>query len=284
MNMPPRIAPPPRRVPVSLQIATIFGGPAQIGWIIFALGMTFFLVFAGQADLSFVTMRGALAETDGRVTDVRSTGASENRQAVMANHYEYSVAGARWTGVSYTTGYAARTGEEVTVEYKPERPSRSRIAGMRTGVFGPGAFISGIFPLIGLIVTIVSMRRGFRRTRMLAEGVLANGKLIDKKPTNMRVNKQRVYALTFEFTARDGRRCETTVRTHQTRRLEDEHVEPLLYDPEHPSRAYVLDEVAARPMFDATGDLEPRPIAAVVYLILPAAVAAALWYFTVRPS
>lgn len=269
MNMPMQFAPPPRRVPISLELANIFNGMSQFGWFFFGFGMIFFWVFVGHADFSAITFRGDIAQTSGKVVRVEETGASENETSVMANHYEYSVAGQRLRGTSYTTGSAVAEGEEVTVEFTEGNPLRSRIAGMRRAQFGPWISFVAIFPLIGFLILYYAMKNGLRRTALLRRGILTTGKLIDKEPTNVTVNDRRVYELTFEFTARDGRRCEAKARTSDPSRLEDENAEPLLYDPEDPSRAYLLDEIPGRPEVDGTGELLGRPIQAVFMLILP---------------
>jgi hypothetical protein len=269
MNMPMQFAPPPRRVPISLELASIFNGISQFGWLFFGFGMIFFWVFVGHADFSVVTFRGDIAQTTGKVVRVEETGASENETAVMANHYEYSVAGQRLSGTSYTTGADVSPGQEVTVEFAQGNPLRSRIAGMRRAQFGPWISFVGIFPLVGLLILYFAMKSGFRRAQLLRRGVLTTGKLIDKEPTNVTVNDRRVYELTFEFTARDGRRCEAKARTSDPSRLEDEHAEPLLYDPEETSRAYLLDEVPGRPEIDGTGELVGHPMRAVLLMIVP---------------
>lgn len=284
-TQPTHFTQPPRRVPLSLTAVNVFGGFSQIGWFVFGFGMIFFWAFVGHADLSFITFRGAVEQTTGKVTSVEATGASENESTVIANHYEYSVAGKRLTGTSYTTGSPATAGEEVTVEYKPGSPERSRIAGMRRGQFGPFVFFVTIFPLIGFVIVYFCTKGGFRRARLLGNGVFTTGKLIDKEPTNMTVNDRRVYELTFEFTARDGRRCEAKARTSDPTRLEDESDEPLLYDPDNPSEAYLLDEAPGRPEINGVGELVGRPMAAMASLILPAIVIgahAAYFYFKLR--
>ena len=144
--MPTHFAAAPRHVPLSLAVLNVFNGFSQIGWFVFGFGMIFFWAFAGNADFSFITFRGNVAEVAGKVTSVESTGASENDTSIMANHYEYSVAGQRFTGTSYTKGGAASAGEEVKVQYSPGNPARSRIAGMRTGQFGPFVLFVTIFP------------------------------------------------------------------------------------------------------------------------------------------
>jgi len=267
-----RLAAPPRRVPLSLQVTNYFNGLAQVGWFVFGFGMIFFWVFSANSDLSFLTFRGPHQVAQGKVLDVEGTSASENDQPVSANHYEYSVAGRSFRGTSYSTGDSAAAGATVPVEYDASRPERSRIAGMRRAMFGPGAALANLFPLIGLILLIPATRIGIRRNRLLREGVLANGELVNKAPTNMKVNNRPVYELTFAFTARDGRRCEAKARTSITERLEDEEQEPLLYDPNDPSFAYVLDEAPARPQFDMNGELRGRGLAALGWLIVPALV------------
>ena len=272
---------PPRHVPLSLSVLNVFNGIAQIGWFVFGFGMIFFWAFAGNADYSFITFRGDVAEAVGKVTGVEETGASENDTAIVANHYEYSVAGQRFTGTSYTLGGAASAGEEVKVQYKPDNPAKSRVAGMRTGQFGPFVLFVTIFPFIGFVILYFATKSGFKRSRLLRTGVFTTGTLVDKEPTNMTVNQRRVYELTFEFTSRDGRKCEAKARTTDTARLEDEHAEPLLYDPEDPSRAYVLDEAPSRPEINGVGEFMGRPMAAALSLILPAIVigAHALYFY-----
>jgi Protein of unknown function (DUF3592) len=270
-SMPTQFTPPPRRVPVSLALLNVFGLFSQVGWFVFGFGMLFFWIFVGNSDFSYITLRNP-ERTTGKVTRVEATGASENEVTVIANHYEYSVAGRRLTGTSYTTGNGASEGEEVTVEYKPADPAKSRIAGMRTGQFGKGVLFVVIFPLVGFLILYFSSRGGLKRARLLKTGLFTTGKLIDKEPTNMTVNKQRVYELTFEFTARDGRRCEAKARTHMPERLQDEHEEPLLYDPENPSEAFLLDELPSRPEINGVGELVGRPVAGALALLLPALV------------
>jgi hypothetical protein len=207
------------------------------------------------------------------VTRVEATGASENEEPVQASHYEYSVAGSTFTGTSYATGWAPESGAAVTVEYDESDPARSRIEGMRRAMFGVWAApVSAIFPLIGLVILIFATRTGMRRNRLLRQGLLTEGVLKKKEATSMTVNRRRVFKLTFEFTDRLGQRHELITRTSDPGRLQDEASEPLLYDPDHPKRAYLLDEAPARPQFEMNGELVGRTSMAVASLIIPAAV------------
>ena len=266
------IGSPPRRVPLSLQVVNFFNAFSQVGWLLFGFGMIFFWFFTLNADFSFVTFRGPHETVDGRVIRVENTNASENDVNVQANHYEYSVAGNYLTGTSYSTGSSVAAGETVTIEYDEDDPSRSRIEGMRRAIFGPAVAFVNIFPFIGLVLLIPATITGMKRNRLLREGLVANGKLISKHPTNMTVNRQPVMELRFEFTARDGRRYEAKARTTDTDRLEDEATEPLLYDPADPTRAYLMDDAPARPEIEPNGDLRGNAAAAIRKLIVPAIV------------
>ena len=265
-----RLAPPPRRVGLSLRILNNIGHPGL--WAIFGFTSIFFWAFAMNADLSFITFRGPFRLVAARVVAVEDTGAKESKTPVMATRYEYSVAGRPFQGVSYSLRDGGVVGQNVVVQYLESDPAASRIEGMRRRPFGPAAVIITLFPAIAGVFLYFSIRNGRRRRHLLEHGVVAMAKLIDKRATNVRVNRQTVWELTFEFNSRDGRRHETKARTHETLRLEDERLEPLLYDPADPSVAYMLDELPSRPKIDLVGELEGRPAAAALALILPAIV------------
>lgn len=267
-----QFTPPPRHVPLSLRIVNFFNAVAQIGWFVFGFGMIFFWAFGGNADLSFLTFRGPHERTTGKLMSVENTGASENERPVEALHYEFSVNGERVLGTSYTTERNMAEGDTVPIEYSADDPSRSRIAGTRRGQFSPAVLLVSIFPLIGAGILIPTTLMGAKRNRLLREGLFTTGVLKSKEPTNMTVNKRRVYELRFDFTARNGQRYEARARSTDTARLEDETQEPLLYDPNDPTRAYVLDEAPARPQLEMNGELKGKPIAAILSLIIPALV------------
>jgi hypothetical protein len=269
-----RFTAPPRRVPLSLRVVNFFNGWAQAGWGIFGFGMIFFWIFGTSADLSFLTFRNPTGRTTGHVTRVEDTNASENKQHIRIAHYQYSAAGDWLAGKSYTTGGTPSVNDEVTVEYDEDNPRRSRIEGMRRAMFGPWVLLVSIFPAIGLAFLIPATLSGRKRNHLLQNGILTTGQAIDRRPTNVRINNQPLWEVVFEFHDRNGQRRECCARAVDTTRLEDESSEALLYDPEDPSKACVIDEAPARPSFDPNGDLEGRPAAAALKLILPGLVIA----------
>ena len=271
-----RFASPPRAVPFSLSLLTSLNGAVQVGFAVLGFSSIFFWVFAANADFSSLTFKAAHGRVTGTVTRVVDTSASQNRSRIHANHYEYSVAGKSFEGVSYSSGGdSVQQGDRVLVEYFENDPQTSRIAGQRRKMFSGGAAFVVIFPLIGLGFIWGGVRWGNRRARLLRDGVFTTGVLKSKRPTNTRVNNRTVYVLEFEFTARDGRRCTAKARTSMTERLTDEREEPLLYNPEKPEDAVMLDEASSRPRFDETGALVARPVAALFAMVVPALVIAA---------
>jgi len=264
---------PPRSVPMGVRLSALVGGAmTQFGWAFFGFGLIFFWVFFPAIELvSLVEFRGERETAPGTVVECEETNCKENETRVYAIHYAFTASdGVERRGVSYTTGTPVAAGETVTVEYPKGRPSASRIQGFRRSMFSVWASFVAIFPLVGLAFILVGLRRGIKANRLLAHGKLGHGTLKDKQPTNVTVNNQRVWKLVFEFRADDGRTYETTVKTHETRLLEDDAEERLLYDPWDPNYVMMLDNLPGSPAIDEAGHLQSAsPLRSLAVLILP---------------
>lgn len=266
-----RLAPAPRPVPLSLRLSNIFNAGAQLGFFLLLFSTPFFWMFAGNADLSFVTFRGATATAIATVTHVDDTAASESRQRIYANHYSFFADGKPFEGVSYSSGNSLAPLSKATVEYLDSNPQRSRLEGMRRGMFPPAVLFVLIFPFIGLVIVYFSLKAGMKSNRLFAYGVPAYGRLKDKRPTNTRINNRPVWELVFDYRARDGQTYEASTRTSMIERLTDDREEPMLYDPDAPSQAVFLDEMGRTPLLDETGALRGKG-GAIFALILPSLV------------
>lgn len=269
-----QLAMPPRSVPLAVQIQAVFGGfSSQFGWLFFGFGMIFVWIFGLTTVINSIPFwLGSVETASGVVSAVESTGSSENEQPVLANQYVFRVERLEqeYRGESYTTGSQYSVGDEVTIEYAPDNPDISRIAGTRAGHFSPWALcIVGLFPLVGLIFITVSLVQGFRGIRLLKNGKIAEGRLIDKSPTNTRINNQTVYKLTFEFTADDGLPYRASANSHQPANLQDEALEQLVYDPYNPNKAVLVDNLPGSPDIDETGSIySPYAEARVILLLI----------------
>ena len=263
-----RLAPAPRSVPMSLRLSNIFNAGAQLGFFVLLFSTPFFWMFAGNADLSFVTFRGSTATAIATVTHVDDTAASESHQRIYANHYSFFADGRPFEGVSYSTGNSLAPLSKATVEYLDSNPGRSRLEGMRRGMFSPVVLFVLIFPLIGLAIVYFSLKYGMKSNRLFTYGIPAYGKLRDKRPTNTRVNNRPVWELVFDYRAQNGQTYEASTRTSMIERLTDDREEPLLYDPDAPSEAVFLDEMGSTPRLDDSGALRGSG-GAIFALILP---------------
>jgi len=269
---------PPRPVPWPIRAQAMFGGVfSQFGWLWLGFTMIFLWLFGSLTSLNgLFFLVSDVGTTQGVVSTIGDTSASENDTPVYANHYAFRVERLEqdFHGISYTTGQRFSEGERVTIEYVSSNPNISRIEGTRSGTFSPWVLcLVGLFPLVGIIFVTVSMWSGFKANRLLTHGRVALGTLIDKQPTSTRINNQTVYKLTFEFTADNGQRYEAVARSHQPFVLEDEPQEQLLYDPQNPRKAVLLDNLPGEPDIDEWGNIQVANIGrSLRSLILPVTV------------
>lgn len=280
------LAPPPRDVPISVRASLLLGGPlAFIGWIFFGFGMIFVLAFGLPENVIAMFWAMQPQETvSGTATDSRSTGASENRRTVYENRFSFTAADGRiYHGRSYATGTQVSAGDPVTIEYPATRPSQAKIQGMRRAMFGPGILLVTIFPGIGLIFVLFGIVRGSRACYLLANGRLAMGTKKSKERTNTKINGRYVYRLAFDFTGDDGQMYQASANTTDPAVLEDEAQEALVYDPQRPTRAVMLDSLPGRPEFDDTGNIQAKgPGAWLGVIVIPALVMTGLGYYVWR--
>lgn len=266
---------PPRTVPLSLTVSALFGGFInQFGWFFFTFGMFFVVLFCREMDFSDHTrFRGALATAAATILEGQETDLEINEEDVVCWSYQYEVDGQTYAGQSFTNGWRYEEGQQVQVEYPVDDVTCTRIVGSRrskTPIFI--LFVIGIFPTVGALFWIAGIRQGLKARRLLANGLLAGGRLVGKEPTNMTINDQTVYELKFAFQP-DGfaREFHCTARSHQPESLEDEAEEPLLYLPSDPQEAVMLDSLPSGAVIGADGTLRPKsPLLALLLLLSPA--------------
>ncbi len=272
---------PPRSVPIAVRARVLFGGIlSQFGWLFLGFGLIFGWVFGLQTDVTGMFLfRGELSVGQGTITASEETpyyeGGDEHTKgtAVYASRYTWLGPDERWReGVSYAVGRRLEPDAPVTIEYATGKPEVSRIRGMRRSPFAVWAAFVFIFPLIGLCIVAVGLRRGLKANRLLGHGCLALGRLQSKAATNTKVNDRPVYNLTFAFEDQDGSTCEAHARSHTPEELEDDAEEPLLYDPANPAYSVMLDNLPGAPRIDESGGIQSgNSAAAAASLLLPAA-------------
>jgi len=111
---------------------------------------------------------------------------------------------------------------------------------MRMSAFGKWSLLVVLFPLIGIVQLIFAYLRGKKRIRLLQNGWLVFGKITGKERTNMKINNNRVYKFSFQFEA-NGATYTGITKTHKPGLLEDEAKERIIYDPNRPEKAMMVD-------------------------------------------
>lgn len=278
-----RLPVPPRVVPLSLRVSTLFGLFMQMGCVLLVFPGPLAFQLASECDLAPLTFGGDIVMTNGTVTGAQETTASEGRVRVREVRYTYSVEGRRIAGVSWVTGVAPEPGAVVIVEYRRAAPVSSRIQGMRRGLFGPVPLLFLIFPLVGIVLAGASLRSGAKKVRLLEKGAAALATLVASEETATRVNGRQIWAHTFRLTAPDGSLHE--VKTHGPR-IENPGTDAeklLLYDPGDPQQsATLLDSFSPPPLLDEAAAFRGVPRPAIQRSILPGLVVLGYSYWLLR--
>jgi hypothetical protein len=262
-----------RRISLPVKLRIRFGGVENfVGWFFFGAGLAMLWAVALRSvnPLDNPFDGADLARAEALVTEVKISH-SDDGGASATVKYRFMVDTRELQGTSYSDAANPSEGSKWTVEYRPDDPETSRLEGMRHKPFPAAGWVVVIFPLAGWIVLVRNWAASGKQLRLLARGRLGRGKLVAKEPTNTRVNKQRVYKLTFEFVTEDGDTCKAEARTHKPEHLEDQDSEPLLYDPHAPWRACLLDAIPGQPRVEEGGAIRLQGrLGLVAVLITPA--------------
>lgn len=154
--------------------------------------------------------------------------------------------------VRYMPGIGAHhLSRAVQVRVDPAHPSRAEAPGMHVAE-APVFFVFGLPLAIALASFVFCVVRARRRLWLLEHGKLTRARRINYQVRRGSKNKQ-THVVTFEFEA-DGVTREHEVKTSSyPTSLMDQDEELLLFDPERPTRAFLLDELSIAPRHDSAG-------------------------------
>lgn len=265
--------PPPRTINQALAARLLTGSTmSQIGWLLLGTGSIFFWSFVWHADISGWRFRPELVvETHGQALGCRATGYSEGGgryrrgTPIYENFYRYEVAGQRFERSSFAKGRCLSG--PVMVEYLRPQPGVSRIVGMRRQPFGAWATVVALLPATGLGMVLAGMLIGQGRLRLVRDGLLTTGKLIQTKRTNIQSNNRQVYRLTFEYQAQHGGTGQVTMSTNRPERFSGKEGQELFYDPANLKRAVLVASLPGT----LAADEAHQPVArgSMIFLLLP---------------
>lgn len=201
---------PPRDLSFAGKFYLLFGRTiSQIGFGVTSFGMIFFFVFVLNSEFfDFYKFSGNLNKTEGVITDISVTSASEGSKNHQKNIYELSFEfednnGNKQANSSYALSFNYKKGDKIPVVYNVDKPIYSKIEGLRSGMFSSFVIFVTIFPLIGIVMILINFITGLKYIKMFTIGQTVIGKLSDVIPTNTYVNKERIYKHVFLFTVNE---------------------------------------------------------------------------------
>lgn len=231
--------PAPRKLDIFAIVSIFFEGTLkQFFWLFFGFGSLLFWIIGSQADMSFLFYYGDIERSDGIIQHIEQTNYYSNDEAVYKYFYSFTdKEGVFREDVSYSTSDYLDVETSVTVEYPEGKPYLSRIKGFRRSPFGPFGIIIIIFPGIALVFLYFSIRKSFKRLKLLKNGELAFGVLKRREATNTRINNKTVYKLTFQFLTKNDENIRFIEKTHRTDLIKDNDDEPIIYNSLNPKEA-----------------------------------------------
>jgi len=262
-----------REVPWAVGVRVIYGNLwSLLGWIFLMIAVPGACICVFFSDVSsYFEFRGPIAEAQAHVLSVDRTSSHENNSTILRYDFEFTADGRPMTRRSYSPGAPLQPGQVVTVEYPEGRPELARIKGMRRRPM-PAWLVLVACPhlILGVVFACLGRRQGRRATHLLKHGATARAELLSKRRTLARVNNKPVYRFEFRFEDSSGNSHTIVAKTHRTELVEDEERELVLYDPERPERAVVVDTLPGPPSIDSLDRVEPGSAGVPVATLIPA--------------
>jgi hypothetical protein len=227
----------PRNISGGLKMRIMFGNTIMImGILFFLFGSIFPFIIGTQIDFKSAFASNAdNVTTQAVITSRTKTDTRVNKHRVYEYMYDFKTAdGKTVSGTSFSSTSLHKEGDSVTIQYSQKGMSSSAIP---IWVLP----LTCIFPFIGLIFVIVSIRNGRKNIFLVQNGILTAGTVTKKERTNTRINNNYVYKVFFQFKSQDGSQQEAFVKTHKIDRILDEKEEKLVYDPNKPTEAMLID-------------------------------------------
>jgi hypothetical protein len=232
-------------IPLRIRLLHNFGRSSFVTGFLFAIiGLSFVMYFSSVINWK-ILLAGEedFFSTTALITEINETRYSVNDEFLFEYHYNYSLDDELMRpGVFLESEGAFRTGQEIQIDYLITDPNISRYSGKDRSNLNQIMLLAGAGgTLVGFFFLFPSVRKTRRERKILLSGRPVKGKLIHAEPTNMSVNEQTVYKLTFEYSVGNNTPRQFSTRSHMLRNLSEEHVETMVYDPRQPSRALIVD-------------------------------------------
>ncbi len=226
-----------------LKLKVLFGGvTVSIGLIFTIMGLVFTLIFGSFINFNDLKFSKEDPIVPAQLQKMEPTNTWVNDRQVISYYYKYNVNGRNYESKSNTSGFVDTA--NFYVQYLEEDPQISRIQGSSIGRMSPWVLlITLIFSVIGILMLIIGLIKRSLYVKVLTYGKVALGKFKRMIATGSKVNENIVYKFYFDYVAEDGKVYEAIGETHLIHKLQDEELEPLVYNPSNPNEAVMIDSL-----------------------------------------
>jgi len=263
-----------RHIPFALKIKIIFGSVATlIGLIFLTFGLIFSSIFLSMSDFSDWRFTKDSPRAKAVITQTEIAFATEQGKTITAYHYEFTdLQGIKQKGISYGTDQIYQVGDEARVIFLEKNPEYSRIENLKRKPFGKYVLLTLLFPLIGLLMILLTLPKSLKELHILREGVLGEARFVEMQSTNIEVNRKPLMKLFFELNVAN-KTYRVSTQTHREaviRKLSDGTPQKLLYLPQDPHQVVFIENIIGKPTFRTDGSIAEYPLfPAVLYLLFP---------------
>ena len=130
--------------------------------------------------------------------------------------------------------------------------------------------ITSVFPLVGALMIASQIPKKLRWIDLLAVGERAIAEYSRNERTNMRINEEPVYKVFYSFKTDSGAVGEVSASTTDVQSYSSVAQREVLYDPQNPDQAMVLDELPRELTLDYANRVALKSLPKRLF-ILPAA-------------
>ena len=100
----------------------------------------------------------------------------------------------------------------------------------------------GFFVVLAFFFTLIgSIIANLERARVIRNGVLTRGRVVNKETTGKKVNKKPEYRVTFQYKTMQGELMEADIKTAKIDMVTDEEKEFLIYNSDAPHEIIAMD-------------------------------------------
>lgn len=186
--------------PVEKLALFIKGGWPIIFLVFLVIGPLLFQV--GGATQAFVDLQFRFKEvkqTRGYVVDMIETNLSHNNYPIYQYDYTFPIDLETIYGTSFSSEFDLSYDQNIPIEYVVSNPRLSRIVGSSYNKASALAYVGLGLLLTAIVFIPFRMRRGLRISRILRNGTATEAKYTECKETNIEINEEPLYELTYEY-------------------------------------------------------------------------------------